>query len=213
MSQGLNAGDDAVEHKGELRFVHWRGMVGRIRSGLSIRVSHGRLTGRWRRTDAMISGLGVAIAGFAIGWCVLASSAPGIEKIPGRFTLAQLLPFERNKVEPLDNRKAFIEGYQAYQRHDYFAAIERMQLVARTMPELADYGLYYLGEAQRENGDKPDAAQSFYQLTQSYPQSVMADAAGLEYARLQLDSGHPEAAIVAAARVSGHSNSASIEEN
>ena len=131
----------------------------------------------------------------------------------GRFTLAQLLPFERNKVEPLDLHKAFVEGYEAYRRRDYFETVERMQLAAKTLPGLADYALYYLGQAERASSNSADAAQAFRQLMLDYPQSVLADAGALEYARLELDSGRPDLALAAAAEVAAHTNVAASAQN
>ena len=51
-----------------------------------------------------------------------------------RLQLAQFLPFERNKVQNMDPRQAFVEGYQAYNRGDWIATIERMNLVAVRNP-------------------------------------------------------------------------------
>ena len=88
--------------------------------------------------------------------------------------IAQLLPFERNKVEPNHSRKTFVEGYEAYQRRDYVAAIERMQLAARSMTGLAGYAAYYpLARRSDANGDEPGAAaQAFDELTfRNYPRA------------------------------------------
>src|SRR5579863_3535293 len=71
---------------------------------------------------------------------------------------AQMLPFERNKVEPIDPRQAFVEGYNAYRRGDWPAVIERMQLASAQVPDLIDYALFFQGRAQRENGDLAGAA-------------------------------------------------------
>ncbi|HXZ89381.1 MAG TPA: transglycosylase SLT domain-containing protein [Candidatus Binataceae bacterium] len=158
---------------------------------------------RRSRLNAPSRALAMLIAALTLGWLAPSPRANGADAAAGRFTLAQLLPFERNKVEPLDLRKAFLEGYGAYQRRDYFETIERMQLAAKTLPDLADYALFYLGQADRASGNKPDAAQAFHQLMQDYPQSVLADAGALEYARLELDSGRPDLAISAAAEVAG----------
>ena len=48
--------------------------------------------------------------------------------------LAQRLPFERNKIEPIDPKAAFVEGYHSYQRHDLIATIGRMRFAARSYP-------------------------------------------------------------------------------
>jgi soluble lytic murein transglycosylase len=201
-----------MEQKRDGRLVRWWRKVGRVRTGDSLN-SNRSSTGAWRDADAVAGAATIAIIAVAIGWALVTPPGAGIDRVLGRFTFAQLLPFERNKVEPIDTRKAFVEGYQAYQRRDYVAAIERMQYAARNMPELADYALYYLGESQRANGDKEGAAQTLSELVQNYPQSVLADTAGLEYARLELDFGHPGAAIVASSRISGRTTNSATEQN
>jgi tetratricopeptide (TPR) repeat protein len=127
--------------------------------------------------------------------------------------IAQLLPFERNKVEPVDARKAFADGYQAYKNRDYIAVIGPMQLAAAKVPELADYALFYLGSAQRDSGDAQDAANSFLRLADYYPWSILAESAGIEYARLELKSGHQELATAAVTSVLAHTKDPAAEQN
>lgn len=124
-----------------------------------------------------------------------------------------MIPFSHETVVPIDVRKAFVEGYQAYKNQDLVAAVERMELASKNLPELADYALFYLGSAQRDNGRIEDAADAFQRLTALYPQSVWADIAGVEYARLELTLGRPEIANVVASRVALHTSSAGIEQN
>ena len=50
--------------------------------------------------------------------------------------IAQMLPFEHYKVEPIDPRQAFVEGYRAYQNREWPSVIERMQLAVVQVPEL-----------------------------------------------------------------------------
>ncbi|MBV8356350.1 MAG: transglycosylase SLT domain-containing protein, partial [Deltaproteobacteria bacterium] len=126
--------------------------------------------------------------------------------------LAQRLPFERNKIEPIDPKAAFVEGYQAYKHRDLIATIGRMQFAASRLPDLADYALFYLASAERDNGDSQAAANDFRRLMLSYPQSVWSDDAGLEYARLELKLGHPDYAITAATRVADSTNNPVIEQ-
>src|SRR5580698_622703 len=83
----------------------------------------------------------------------------------GRVAIAQIFPFERNKVEQIDPRQAFVDGYTAYQRRDWLAAIERMQLAATQVPELVDYALFFQGRAQQENGDLAGGAATLQRLT------------------------------------------------
>jgi len=127
--------------------------------------------------------------------------------------LAQRLPFERNKIEPIDPKAAFVEGYQAYKHRDLIATIGRMQFAASQLPDLADYALFYLASAERDNGDNQSAANDFRRLMLSYPQSVWSDDAGLEYARLELKLGHPDYAMAAATRVTDTTNNPVIEQN
>jgi peptidoglycan lytic transglycosylase len=124
-----------------------------------------------------------------------------LQQLVSGIQLAQRLPFEPNKIEPIDPKTAFLEGYQAYRSHDLIGAIGRMQLAAAQLPDLADYALFYLASAERDDGDSQAAADDFRRLTLSYPQSVWCDDAGLEYARLELKLGHPDYAIAAANRV------------
>jgi soluble lytic murein transglycosylase len=127
--------------------------------------------------------------------------------------LAQRLPFERNKVEPIDPKGAFVEGYHAYQQRDMIVTIGRMRLAASQLPELADYALFYLASAERESGDRQSAADDFRRLTLMYPQSVWANHAGLEYARLELKLGHPDYALAAASRVVSETSDPEIAQN
>jgi len=127
--------------------------------------------------------------------------------------LAQRLPFERNKIEPIDPKAAFMEGYQAYQHRDLIATIGRMQFAVSQLPDLADYALFYLASAERDNGDSQAAANDFRRLMLSYPQSVWSDDAGLEYARLELKLGHPDYAMAAATRVADTTGNPVIEQN
>lgn len=166
---------------------------------------------RFLRLNAPSRALALIVAAFTLGSITLLPRANATDA-PASFTLAQLLPFERNKVEPLDSRKAFLEGYEAYRRRDYFEAMERMQLASRTLPDLADYALFYLGHADRASGNTPDAISAFRQLSVDYPQSVLADAGALEYARLELDSGRPDLALPAALEVAARGGASAAQD-
>ncbi|MBV8770887.1 MAG: transglycosylase SLT domain-containing protein [Deltaproteobacteria bacterium] len=127
--------------------------------------------------------------------------------------LAQWLPFERNRVEPIDPKGAFVEGYHSYQHRDLIATIGRMRYAASQLPQLADYALFYLALAERDNGDDQAAAGDFGRLTVSYPQSVWREQAGLEYARLELKEGHPNYALTAATAVVNTTKDGTLEQN
>jgi len=140
-------------------------------------------------------------------------AGPATANAPPALQLAQFLPFERNKVEDVDPRQSFVEGYQAYQRHDWIATIERMQLVATRVPELADYALYYQASAERQSSNMPAAAIDFLQLASSYPQSVWASGARLQYAQIELASGRPDLALAAAREIGRWNAAPSIDQD
>ena len=142
-----------------------------------------------------------------------AAKRPGVSRQAGTIELAQRLPFERNKVEPIDPKAAFVEGYQAYGRRDFIDTIGRMRLAASQLPELTDYALFYLASAERDNGDRQTAADDFRRLTLSYPQSVWSDRATLEYAGLELKLGHPDYALAAASSLAATTGDPLIEQN
>jgi soluble lytic murein transglycosylase-like protein len=130
----------------------------------------------------------------------------------GRTAPAQMFPFERNKVGPIDPRQNFVDGYSAYQRHDWLATIERMQLAAVQAPDLVDYALYFQGRAQRENGDLAGGAATLARLTASYPQSVLADRAGLDYAEIEIKLARPDLALAAARNVADRTSDSAMEQ-
>ena len=132
--------------------------------------------------------------------------------LSGGFAAAQMLPFERNKVVNFDPRQSFAEGYQAWSRHDWPVAIERMQLVRARVPELADYALFYMADAERQSGDPRGAADNFLSLATEFPHSVFANRAELEYARIELDLGHPDLALRAATLVADRTADAGLEQ-
>ncbi len=129
-----------------------------------------------------------------------------------RGAFAQRLPFGRNKVEPIDPRQAFVEGYNAYRRGDWPAVIERMQLASTQVPELIDYALFFQGRAQRENGDVAGAAATLQRLTASYPQSVLADQATVDFAEIELKLMRPDLAITAARTAADRTDDPEIEQ-
>jgi peptidoglycan lytic transglycosylase len=129
-----------------------------------------------------------------------------------RGALAQMFPFERNKVEVIDAHQAFVEGYNAFQRGDWLAAIERMHLAAAQVPELIDYALYYQGCARRENGDFAGAAVTFRRLAASYPHSVLADRAEIAFAEIELKLAHPDLARLAVRTVVDRTSDSALEQ-
>src|SRR5260370_2117502 len=119
----------------------------------------------------------------AFGWAPASVDGRGAAREAPREEMAQIMiPFSHETVVPIDVHKAFVEGYEAYRNHDLVAAVERMELASKSLPELADYALFYLGSAQRDNGRTENAADAFQRLTALSPQSDWADTAGCAHA-------------------------------
>jgi soluble lytic murein transglycosylase len=114
-------------------------------------------------------------------------------------------------VVPINPEQAFVEGYQAYVARDFMKTIERMTLAAEKYPALADYALFYLGSAQRDSGDEQSAAATFRRLSLTYPQSVFADQASLQYAEIEFKLGRLGDAQAAAAALAARSPAADID--
>lgn len=130
----------------------------------------------------------------------------------GGLAAAQMLPFERNRVENFDPRQSFAEGYDAWNRKDWPVVIERMQLVREQVPALADYALYYMADAERHNGDQTGAANNYLSLANEFPQSIFANRAELDYASVELGLGHPDLALRAATLVADRSEQPGLEQ-
>ena len=115
-------------------------------------------------------------------------------------------------VVPINPEQAFLEGYEAYRAHDLMKTIERMTLAAEKYPALADYALFYLGSAQRDSGDNQSAAATFRRLGYSYPQSVFADQASLQYAEIEFKLGQLGNAQAAAAALKSRNPAADVDQ-
>ncbi len=111
-----------------------------------------------------------------------------------------------------DAAQAFADGYRAYSNHDLARAAERLGYASANSATLADYSLYYLGLAQRDQGDLNGAAVTFDRLLKFYPQSVMADPAELELARAQLNLGRYADASASAARLAARTDNPALEQ-
>src|ERR1700736_3519250 len=115
-------------------------------------------------------------------------------------------------VVPLDPAQSFVEGYEAYRAHDPLKAIERMTFAADKYPALADYALFFLASAQRDSGDNQSSAATFRRLSYSYPQSVFADEASLQYAEIEFKLGQPGYAQAASAALIARNPAAGIDQ-
>jgi soluble lytic murein transglycosylase len=114
---------------------------------------------------------------------------------------------------PSNSRQAFVDGIRAVQNHDYSSAIDRLQLAAARLPEVGDYALFYLGRALAGDGDLARAADAYHRLERDYPQSVLADTAGLNYARIELKLGDSAAAILAAQQVAERTSDSGVDQD
>ncbi len=154
-------------------------------------------------------GLSALVAAPARGFGpVSAAAAPSI-RADARSILGQ---FGILTVVPINSEQAFVEGYQAYRAHDLMKTIERMTLAADKYPALADYALFYLGSAQSESGDNQSAAATFRRLGYSYPQSVFADQASLQYADIELKLGQLGNAQAAAAALTARNPAPDVDQ-
>lgn len=105
----------------------------------------------------------------------------------------------------------FALGYRAYQGHDLAQAIEQLQLATHGPRVLADYAVFYLGSAQRDQGQLESAAASFRELSANYPQSVFATRTELALADLALKQGNYAEAAALSARLIASAPGAPIE--
>jgi peptidoglycan lytic transglycosylase len=109
-------------------------------------------------------------------------------------------------------QRAFVEGYNAWRRRDMRFAADSLKYAAEHYPQLADYALYYRGSAQRELGEREEAAATMRRLAASYPQSVFAERAELAVAEIELDLGRPSEASALAARLVGRTADPAVEQ-
>jgi peptidoglycan lytic transglycosylase len=157
----------------------------------------------------MVAGLTALSAGSACALGPLDTAAAPSIRADARSILGQ---FAVLTVVPIDPQQAFVEGCEAYRAHDQMKTIERMTLAAEKYPALADYALFFLGSAQRDSGDNQSAAATFRRLSYSYPQSVFADEASLQYADLQFKLGRLGDARAAAAALVAHAPAPDIDQ-
>ncbi len=140
-----------------------------------------------------------------------ASAEPSVTAsgAPAQATAPALPP----DTAPADARQAFVDGYRAYQSHDASGAIGKLNLAANDFPALADYALFYLGSAQRDQGDLAGAATTFERLRNAYPQSVMTPPGELELARALLKLGRASESASVAAHLATQSSGTALEQN
>jgi soluble lytic murein transglycosylase len=173
----------------------------------------------FKKSNGGFVGLMVRVAAvFALGIGILSASpasAMGLRPIAASIRgnpQAILAQFGILTVVPINPEQAFVEGCEAYRAHDTMKTIERMTLAAEKYPALADYALFFLGSAQRDNGDNQDAAATFRRLSYDYPQSVFANQASLQYASIEFALGNLGDAQSGAAGLVARRPSAEIDQ-
>ena len=114
---------------------------------------------------------------------------------------------------PASARQAFADGYRAYRSRDAAGAIPKLTYAANNFPALADYALFYLGSAQRDQGNFAGAVTTFERLRNIYPQSVMTPPGELELARALLKLGRASEAAAVAAHLATQSSGTALEQN
>ena len=112
---------------------------------------------------------------------------------------------------PASAHQAFVDGYRAYQAHDAAGAIAKLTDAANNFPALADYALFYLGCAQRDQRDLAGAAATFERLRNLYPQSVMTPPGELELARALLKLGRASDSVAVAAHLATQFSGPALE--
>ncbi len=115
---------------------------------------------------------------------------------------------------PSGPQAAFLDGYRAYRNHDNARAIDRLKFVfvGRNLTVLADYALFYLALAQRDQGDLNASADTLDRLVRLYPDSVMIDRGELVLADSLLKLGRNAEASAVASRLIARTPEASIEQ-
>jgi peptidoglycan lytic transglycosylase len=108
--------------------------------------------------------------------------------------------------------QAFVEGYRAYRRQDLDTAVNRLSYAASRFPPLADYALFYLGLAERDRNNLPEAEQTLSKLISRYPQSVTVPGAELALAQVQLERGMAGEAVRTARRAVALAPDAAAEQ-
>src|SRR5580700_9567931 len=97
---------------------------------------------RWWRGGALVA-LCAVLAGCASG-PARADSAASAVPAQATATAPAVATTAAPDVPPSDGQTAFLNGFRAYQSHDYPRAIENLKYAADHSPTLGDHALYYL---------------------------------------------------------------------
>jgi len=145
----------------------------------------------------------------ALGGCASAQVAQPVQTAPATLPAA---PVAAPVEPPTDGQTAFLNGFRAYQSHDYPRAINNLKYAADHFPTLGDYALYYLALAQHDQGDLNGSAETLDRLVKTHPQSVMMDPGEMMLADNLLKLGRNAEASEVASRLIARGPEASIEQ-
>ena len=174
--------------------------------------NHDQMEVRRRRNTVFGIVLAIAIAGCATAVARSQVATPDVAPSQPAAAGATSEPLPADSA-PADAKQAFVEGYRAYVGHDYPKAIIKLTSAASQYPALGDYALYYLAEAQSQQGDLAGASAIFERLRAEYPQSVLLGPAELSLAQIFLKLGKPGDALSVATHLVATTKDASLEQN
>jgi len=168
---------------------------------------------RRRRFAALTILFAILVAGCATAVVRSQESAPAEATMPAAAPSPMAAEPLAPDTAPSDAKQAFVQGYEAYSGRDYPRAIERLTFAAANYPTLGDYALFYLGEAQQDQGDLTAAAATFERLRAEYPQSVLTPRGELALAQILLKLGRSSDASAVAIPLLATTSDPSIEQN
>jgi soluble lytic murein transglycosylase len=145
----------------------------------------------------------------ALGGCASAQVAQPIQTAPATLPAA---PVAAPVEPPANGQTAFIDGYRAFQSHDYLRAIDRLKFAADNFPALGDYALYFLALAQYGQNDLNGSVGTFERLVNTYPQSVTIDPGEMGLADASLNLGRNAEASAVAARLIARGPEPQVEQ-
>ncbi|HYA35866.1 MAG TPA: transglycosylase SLT domain-containing protein [Candidatus Binataceae bacterium] len=107
----------------------------------------------------------------------------------------------------------FVEGYHAYQRHDYPVAIARLRSARDHYAQVRDYSLFFLASAERQTGDLNASADDYVKLVHDYPMSILAPGADAALADMYLKLGRMQDATAAASDAISSTADSGVEQD
>jgi len=107
----------------------------------------------------------------------------------------------------------FVEGYHAYQRHDYPAAIAKLRSARDHYAQVRDYSLFFLASAERQTGDLNAAVDDYVKLVHDYPISILTPGANAALADIYLKQGRTKDATDAASDAIAAAADSGVEQD